>query len=64
MNDDGPGRGGVHPGVRPGVWCTRDVTGLYGADGNLPGILAELRAALGKADWTIEMRSRSQMKPS
>jgi hypothetical protein len=38
----------------PSVWCRRDVTGVYGADGNLPDILAELRVALGRAGWAIE----------
>ncbi len=45
-------RSGFTPGP-PSVWCTRDVTGVYGADGNLPDILAELRAALGRVGWTI-----------
>lgn len=38
---------------RPGVSCTRKVTVVYGADGSLDDRLAELRAALSAAGWTI-----------
>jgi hypothetical protein len=41
----------------PSLWCTRDVTAVYGADGNLPDRLAELRAALGGAGWTFTENS-------
>jgi hypothetical protein len=37
----------------PSTWCKREVTAIYGTDGYLDGRLAQLRAALGAAGWTI-----------